>query len=180
MAGTQNAEHLIDKTRTDADKNAVCTFLIHAAMLAGVLFVLFGIIFGLSAVPDDSMEPVLSAGDLVFYYRLDRDFRRDDIVVYEANGEMRTGRIAAGPGDSVEVSEDNHLYINGSRILENDIFYETVRFDSDINYPVTLGDGEYFILCDHRDTGMDSRYFGAVDGTDIKGKLFAAIRREGF
>ena len=106
MAGTQNAEHLIDKTRTDADKNAVCTFLIHAAMLAGVLFVLFGIIFGLSAVPDDSMEPVLSAGDLVFYYRLDRDFRRDDIVVYEANGEMRTGRIAAGPGDSVEVSED--------------------------------------------------------------------------
>lgn len=36
--------------------------------------------------------------------------------------------------------------INGSKIVENDIFYDTPQYESDTVYPLTLNSGEYFIL----------------------------------
>ena len=37
--------------------------------------------------------------------------------------------------------------------------------------------GRYFIMCDHREGGRDSRYFGAIDEDAITGKVMTVIRR---
>lgn len=48
------------------------------------------------------------------------------------------GRVVAHGGDTVEITEDAQLSVNGSTVIENDIYYSTPRYESGIAYPVTL------------------------------------------
>lgn len=155
------------------------SFFIRIVVFALFIFIIFGLVFGITVVTDNSMKPVLSAGDIVMFYRLDKDIRAGDVVVYETDGSDHVGRVAAIEGDIIEITDDNELYINGNKVIESEIYYETEKMDSNVSYPVKLQENEYFILCDHRTDGNDSRYFGAVKSSEIKGSLFAAVRKEG-
>lgn len=46
-----------------------------------------------------------------------------------------------------------------------------------IVYPVTLAEDEVFVLCDYREGAKDSRYFGPVSKSEIKGKVITIVRR---
>ena len=46
-----------------------------------------------------------------------------------------------------------------------------------MTYPVTLADGEYFVLCDYREGAKDSRYYGPVRRSELKGKVITVLRR---
>jgi signal peptidase I len=46
-----------------------------------------------------------------------------------------------------------------------------------VNYPVTLGPGECFVLADKRDEGADSRFFGPVKREEIQGSVITIMRR---
>ena len=46
-----------------------------------------------------------------------------------------------------------------------------------VNYPLSLKKDEVFLLCDYREGGRDSRYFGAVSKKEIKGKVITILRR---
>lgn len=162
------------KARTD-----VISFLGRLAAMAGLIWLMFGVVFGITPMRNADMTPRISAGDLLMYYRLEQNYRSQDIVVFEKDGEVYTGRIVAREGDSVEITQHAELMINGSVILEQEIYYSTPRYESEVTYPVTLGDGEYFVLCDYREGARDSRYFGAVDQKEIKGKVITVIRRSG-
>ena len=68
------------------------------------------------------------------------------------------------PGDKVKI-RNNKIYIN-NKIIEDEYAYgETSDYDE-----ITLGDDEYFVLGDNRLISKDSRYFGAIKKSDIKGK----------
>ena len=67
--------------------------------------------------------------------------------------------------------------VNNSVVIENNIFYRTPRYEDGISYPVKLLKNQYFVLCDYREGAKDSRYFGAVDSREIKGKVITVIRR---
>ena len=69
------------------------------------------------------------------------------------------------------------LIINGSTMAEPDIYETTPKYDSAVTYPLTLADGEYFILCDAREGARDSRWFGAVPAAAIRGRVIAVVRR---
>ena len=43
-------------------------------------------------------------------------------------------------------------------MLEQNIFYETPQYESDVKYPLQLQEGECFVLGDHREGATDSRY----------------------
>ncbi len=154
--------------------------IIRIVILLFSLLILFSVVIGIAAVPDLSMEPVLSAGDIVIFFRLDKELKSGDIVVYSDDGIMRTGRVVAVGGDTVKIMDDGTLYINDNRIIESDIYYDITPIDSDVEYPVCLEEDEVFILCDRRGAQVDSRSLGAVKTGDVKGKLFAAIRKQGF
>ena len=99
------------------------------------------------------------------------------VVVLQKAGEKYVGRVIAAGGDTVEITEDEKVKINGSKIVENDIFYNTPQYESDTVYPLTLNSGEYFILGDQRGNAKDSRYFGAVKDKEIKGRVITVLRR---
>lgn len=165
------------RLRRLASWEEIQSFFSKLIMMAVLLWILFGVLFGITPMQNNDMSPRISAGDLLLYYRLQDILRTDDVVVFEKNGKEYTGRIVGKGGDSVEITESSRLVVNGSTVMENDIFYSTPRYDDSIAYPVNLAEDEYFILCDYREGARDSRYFGAVRRGEIKGKVITILRR---
>ena len=78
-------------------------------------------------------------------------------------------------GDTVDITEDG-LLINGAVQVSQDIYYETTQFAQGVDFPLTVGEGQVFLLGDNRPEATDSRIYGCVDLADIKGKVIAVIR----
>ena len=158
-------------------------FLIYLAIFLIVVWILFFKIIGITHMPNLDMKPRVDGGDLLIFYRLDRDAAFQELVVFEKkiDGEdkkrLMVGRVIAAPGDTFEISESNRPVVNGNQLIEDMIYYDTPKRDEKINYPITLGEGEYFILVDDRKEGLDSRYFGPVKKKDILGTVINIIRR---
>ena len=125
------------------------------------------------------MQPAVCAGDLMLYYRLDKNLNSDDVVVFQKEGIQYTGRIVAVPGDVVEITDESELMVNKNTVMEDNIFYTTPAYDSEVEYPLALKEDQYFILCDNREGAKDSRSFGVVDTSEIKGKVITIVRRSG-
>ena len=159
------------------NRSDICGFLIRFALLGLILWILFGWVYGITPMKDDSMMPRISAGDLVLYYRLDKQPLAGDIIICNKNGKQYVDRVIAKGGDSVEITEEGTVKVNGSIVLEQNIFYETPQYESEVKYPLQLQEGECFVLGDHREGATDSRYFGAVDTQEIRGKIITVIRR---
>ncbi len=152
-------------------------FLIRLLILIGILYVLFGCLFGITTIKNEDMAPRMSAGDVVLYYRLDKNPVAGDVVIYQKDNQKYAGRIVAKGGDLVEITEEATVKVNDSIVLEQNIFYQTPQYESEVNYPVQLQENQYFVLGDYREGATDSRYFGAVDTREIKGKVITVIRR---
>lgn len=153
------------------------SLLCRAVLLAGFIWLLAGVIFGLQPMNSNDMVPALHYGDLMLYYRLDRGFKATDIVVYRKDGNTLTGRIAAAPGDTVEITENAVLLINGSQVMESEIYYNTPGYEGEVSYPLTLGEDEFFILGDYREAALDSRYYGPVNRDEIQGIVILCLKR---
>ena len=178
--GILTPEEVVRKRRQRlAAQEDIFSFLSRLVFMAVLLWVLFGLVFGITSMKNDDMSPRISAGDLMLYYRLEDNWHTDDVVVFEKDGVQYTGRIVAQGGDTVEITEDARLKINGSSVAETNIYYETPRYEDYVNYPVTLKNNEFFILCDYRQGAKDSRYFGPVMSNELKGKVITVIRRSG-
>lgn len=146
-------------------------------LLGGFVWILLGVVFGLQPMNSSDMVPTFHYGDLMLYYRLESAIRATDVVVYEKEGRTLTGRVVAGPGDTVEVTDQSALKINGSQVMESEIYYKTPRYESQVSYPLTLGEEEYFILGDYRDGAWDSRVFGTVRRGEIRGVVLTCLKR---
>lgn len=167
------------RRRQLANKEEVHSFFRRLILVILLFWILFGVVFGIKPMQNEDMAPRISAGDLMLFYRLDKKLSNSDVIVFKKDGKWYTGRIVARGGDSVEITEDSELKVNGSIVIENDIYYKTPRYETEIEYPLTLADDQYFILCDYREGAKDSRYFGAVSKKEIKGKVITVIRRSG-
>ncbi len=148
-------------------KGEIHLFLIRLAFLLVFLWVLFGMLFGITTMKNNDMSPRISAGDLLFYYRLEKP-KSGDVVVIQKAGEKYVGRVIATGDDTVEITEDEEVKINGSKIVENDIFYDTPQYESDTVYPLTLKGGEYFILGDQRENAKRQPVFWSCEGQGDK------------
>ncbi|WP_394524205.1 signal peptidase I [Lacrimispora sp. JR3] len=167
------------RIRRLSDREEIFSFIGKLVCMILLLGTFFGVVFGITPMQNNDMSPRISARDLMLYYRLEHNLHSQDVVVFEKDGTQYTGRIVAAGGDRVEITEDSRLKINGSPVVETDIYYSTARYGDQVAYPLTLLKGQYFILCDHREGAKDSRYFGPVEQREIKGKVITVIRRSG-
>ena len=158
---------------------ALRNFLVRLFLLITVIGILFGVVFGLTPMANADMQPAVCAGALMLYYRLDKNLKSDDVVVFQKEGIQYTGRIVAVPGDVVEITDESELMVNKNTVMEDNIFYTTPAYDSEVEYPLALKEDQYFILCDNREGAKDSRSFGVVDTSEIKGKVITIVRRSG-
>lgn len=148
------------------------TFIVFMAIT--LLFV-----FGICRCGDNMMSPAFKDGDIVVYYRLEKEYSQSDAVVVEKSGETQVRRIVAKGGDKVDITE-NGLLINGYPQQEKDIFKDTLPYKKGITFPITLKKDEYLVLGDNRTIAKDSRIYGVVKEKEIKGSVITLIRRRGF
>lgn len=72
---------------------------------------------------------------------------------------------------------ENRLIVNGNTMIESGIYYTTNAYVGYTEYPVKLGQNEYFVLADFRNGGVDSRFFGPVTADEIQGVAITVLRR---
>jgi signal peptidase I len=154
-------------------------------------------------IPSSSMEPTLhcavpelgcqaGTSDRVlanrFAYRF-IDPERNDIVVFRtppAADELCPGpggvfvkRLVGLPGDTVEI-RDGQLYLNQEPLPEPYVNGGEVGENFG---PVTVNEGEYFMMGDNRLESCDSRQWGTVPRENLIGPVFARywpVQRIGF
>ena len=119
-----------------------------AAFLAVFLMLLFRCVFGVTFEYGSDMKPAIGDKDLLLYYRLQDSYTGGDVVVYEKRGVEMVGRIAAMPGETVEITKDGQLVING--YTQADINQEDMYNPGNENGTgkVTLKSQQYYILSD--------------------------------
>ena len=80
-------------------------------------------------------------------------------------------------GNEINIDGSGDVKING--ISESgEIIYPSYH-KGDIKYPYQIPEGSVFVLGDYRTQTKDSREFGAIKESQIKGKVLTILRRRG-
>jgi signal peptidase I len=146
-------------------------------ILLGVLLALRLFVAEPVKVRSDSMEPTLRPGDQVLVTKAGSRAHtphRHDIVVLTspANGQLLIKRVAAVGGDTVGL-EDGVLVVNGKSVHEG---YVDARLMDGVYFgPIQVPRGMVFVLGDNRSNSIDSRKFGPVPDSRIKGRVLLRL-----
>ena len=159
----------------DKNKNAR-EWIIVIIIVAAVFFVLRGGVFRSIEVKGVSMEDTLEHGDIVFINRWLKPDRGDIVVYSNTKGEHIIKRVIGVPGDVVDIRFNgayDDVYLNGEMLDEDDFIKETMYQKGDMDYPVTVPEGEYFLMGDNRNVSNDSRQ--KENGTISKDKILGQV-----
>lgn len=152
-----------------------------------VLFLLFArtFIFMQSKIPTESMLDTLLVGDYILVNRFafgapgdlllpgQRPVERGDVVVFRFPEDPEVDfvkRVIGLPGDQVAV-RGGRAVINGQPLDEPYVLPENLGPFQDFG-PVTVPPERFFCLGDNRDNSRDSRAWGFVPRSMIKGRAF--------
>jgi len=145
-------------------------------IITGVILLLFTLVYGLHYNTEPGMNPAIKDGDLVMYYRWDKNYRAGDLILLTFQGQRQVRRVVAAEGDTVDITDEG-LVVNGALQYEPEISQKTQRYEEGITFPVTLGKNEVFVLGDARENAADSRIYGPVNIKDMQGKVITLFRR---
>lgn len=127
-------------------------------MTAAVFLLMrFVILFGY--VPTESMEPTLARGSYLIGTRIYFSLDEGDIIIFQSGGRLLVKRIAAVPGDTIDL--DALIYMASME--------RPYREDSILVVPEDC----YFVMGDNTQNSYDSRYWDDpfVREEDIVAKL---------
>ena len=159
-------------------------------------------VFQAFQIPTGSMENNLLIGDHLIVNKLiyapgaggteravlpARDVRRGDVIVFKYPVDPERDfikRVIGLPGERLEW-KDRKIYINDQPIDEPYVFFKDRPGDDPRfhNYgPVTVPAGQYFMMGDNRNNSEDSRWWGFVPHSYLKGKalfIYFSIKEGG-
>ena len=156
---------------------SVAPLLIKIAAAALVLFLNFGIVFGVCINHGNGMLPAVSDGDLLLFFRPGKgDIPPGSVVIYRSEDRRSTARIAAIPGDTVTLSETGALVVNGAPVAvgSRPEAPALVIEGSNLTFPLTVEDGHYLVI------GDSDHIMEYISKKQISGRLIILIRRRGF
>jgi signal peptidase I len=153
-------------------------------------------VFQAFKIPSGSMEPNLLVGDHLIVNKMEfapaataldrallpgRAVRRGDIIVFKSPEQPDRDlikRVIGLPGDRLEMHRKK-VYVNGAPLTEPyAVFLEPPSTEGpprtdDLREeygPVTVPAGQYFMMGDNRDNSQDSRYWGFLPLSYVKGR----------
>lgn len=140
--------------------------IIWLAIIASLAFVKF--IGFISTVSGASMNPYYMDGDkvIVASTKMKKQINRLDVVIVKVDGVTLIKRVIGLPGETV-VIDDGRIKINGE--VFDDVVTEKIENKGCLGTPFYIVDGSYILIGDNRNNSFDSRNFGAVNESDIKG-----------
>jgi len=168
------------------------------SIVVAVILALFvrTFLFQAFKIPTGSMKPNLLVGDHLLVNKFIfaptasplertllpmRPIERGDVVVFKFPEEPERDfikRVIGLPGDTLELKNET-IHINGMPLVEPYAHYlyppmsdgQADSFDLRRKYgPVTVPDGHYFMMGDNRDDSQDSRFWGFLPASYVKGR----------
>lgn len=141
-------------------------------------FVLFKVVT-FNHVPSESMENTIRINSIIFISRNVKTINRYDIITFnktiEKDGKKISDnlikRVIGLPGDTLTFS-DNNIYVNGDLVDDSFVKYKTFTYK---NETIVVPDEKYFVMGDNRGNSYDSRNWGFVDRSEIKGKAIYTL-----
>lgn len=124
----------------------------------------FSLIYG------TSMEPTYKTGAIVWYEKIVLDnIERYDVIVFKHNKEKCIKRVIGLGGETIEI-KNNIIYIDDVALEE---IFKGLSFDLEkTQIPI----GSYFVIGDNREVSIDSRDYGSIEQSAIKGKIFKSTK----
>lgn len=140
-----------------------------------IIFLLFTFLFRTSSVYGTSMVPTLLEGNRVIVRTFGEEIKQGDIViisqpnVYEVN---LVKRVIAKGGQTVYIDADTGVVVVDGQVLDEPYLSVKTLVKGDINYPVTVPEGCFFVMGDNRNASTDSRFnsIGFINENYIVGK----------
>lgn len=153
------------ENRKEARKKLIKKILITTAEVIAVVFLAYAMThYGMETftVSGQYMSPTLEHGDKILVnkisYRI-HSIKRNDLVIVEQSGSEHNyysvERVIGLPGEKVQI-KDGEVYIDDEK-LEEKYDFPVMENGGLALEPVILDEDEYFVLCDNRNNGEDSR-----------------------
>lgn len=128
-------------------------------------------------IPTGSMIPTIQIGDRVLadklVFRFFREPQVGDIVVFDdPSGEhpQLIKRVIATAGQTVDI-DDGRVLIDGQAIEEPYVYGKPTDPGS-VEMPLTVPDGQVWLMGDNRPASGDSRFFGPQATQNVRGRAF--------
>ena len=151
-----------------------------------VILILATVLFRQAVVYGGSMENTLSSGDRLIISNFFYTPKTGDVVVVQledeitesypmqlTKGEAVVKRVIATEGQRVRVSA-GVVYVDDVPLSEDYVLLDGHDQRATME-EITVSEGHVFLMGDHRNKSLDSRWFGEVDERTILGKALFRI-----
>lgn len=145
-----------------------------------VVFLVFALMFRAVGVDGNSMNPTLHDKDWVAVAGAVTEFEHGDIVIVNQPWSRNVPiikRVIAVGGDTINIDFDtSEVYVNGVR-LDEPYILEPTTLRYDVEFPLTVDEGNLFVMGDNRNDSIDSRssQIGLIDERYVLGKALVRI-----
>ena len=176
-AKNMSCSKIIRRRRREAEtRNGYIQLLARIILVIVCGGLLFTQGFLLMRAPDNGMFPAIKGGDLLIGFRLQRNFLKNDVVVYKANGKLQVGRILGQETDVITIDDTGQLLVNGTP-QTGEIAFPTYAKKGIKKYPYRVPKGCVFLLGDYRTQTKDSRDYGPIKMEAVRAKVITVLRR---
>lgn len=162
-------------------KREIFEWVMVFVVAAALAFVVRTFIFEPVRVDGSSMLNTLEDSEFMIATKFDYlmgDPERFDIVICDYpntdDGMYRVKRVIGLPGETIELTADGDLYVNGEYVEQN---FDMKSKPYQAYGPITVQEGKYVVMGDNRGNSKDSRdrFVGPLERRMIKGHVRCVV-----